>query len=340
MKAIILEQTGPAENLKLKEVPTPTATPGHVVVKVHGCGVCYRDLIDRRGGFAFIQTPITPGHELAGEVVEVGAGVRRWRVGDRVISVHRDYCGACDPCQGGDERDCTGSWESFGLTVNGGYAEYALCGENALVEVPASIGWAEAATIMCTSGVAYHKVHDRARVQMGERVLITGATGGVGTQALQIAKLAGATTYAVTSSPSKVDKLKELGADHVLVSEDGAFHKQLKMDHGEMDAAIECVGGATFNSSLRSLRRGGRVVVIGNIQGEPVSVNLGLLVVGGASVIGSDALARRAVRDAVGLVAQGKLRPVVAGTLPLAKAAEAHRTLEERGVFGRLVLVP
>ena len=340
MKAVVLTDTGGPEKLEVREVDPPRATPGHVVVKVHACGVCYRDVIDRRGGFGFIQTPISPGHEFAGEVVEVGEGVRAWRVGDRVISMHRNVCGACPHCTGGDERLCTAGLEVYGLTVNGGYAEYVLAGEHSMVPLPEDIPFDVASTVMCTSGVALHNVRNRARLGLGERVLITGATGGVGAQAVQIAKLAGAVVWAVTSSEEKVERLEALGADHVVVSPDGKFHKQIRQETaGEgMDAAIDCVGGATFNSSLRSLRRGGRVVVIGNIQGEPVGVNLGLLVVNGYEIRGADTVRRQDVRDAIRLVQAGRLQPLISQRMPLEDAAEAHRTLESRGAFGRIVL--
>ncbi|MBZ0251911.1 MAG: zinc-binding dehydrogenase, partial [Candidatus Methylomirabilis sp.] len=324
MKAVVLAAVGGPENLELQEIATPRATPGHVVVKVGACGVSYRDIIDRRGGFAFIQTPIVLGHEFAGEIVEVGEGVAGWSVGDRALNLHRNFCGVCPHCRGGEERECSGSWEVFGLTVNGGYAEYALCGALSLERLPEALSYEVGATMMSAAAVAYHNTRNVARVGLGDRVLVTGGSGGVGAYAVQVAKLLGATVWAVTSSEKKARALRDLGADEVIVAPDGNFHKEVqrRTEGAGLDAAVENVGGPTFNSSLRSLRRGGRMVVIGNIDGKPVELNLGLPIVKSLAILGSDGVTRRALRETMGLVAEGRLRPAICETLPLAKAAD------------------
>ena len=178
MKAVVLKEPGSAENMEVREIETPTATAGHVVVKVHACGVGYRDIIDRRGGQGFIFTPIVLGHEFAGEIVEVGEGIKRWRVGDRVLNLYHDFCGICDHCLGGDERRCVNIREIFGLTVNGGYAEYVLANERALEALPVEIPYDTAATLMSATGVGFHNTANTAGVRMGEDILVTGATGG------------------------------------------------------------------------------------------------------------------------------------------------------------------
>ena len=340
MKAVVLSEIGPRENLEVRDLPRPEASRDHVVVKVHACGVCYRDIMDRTGKFPFIRTPIVPGHEFAGEVVEVGDGVREWSVGDRVLSLLRNACGRCSACRAGNERHCQVAWEIYGLTVDGGYAELVLAGANSLVKIPDDISYEIAATLMCTSAVALHAIRGQAKVRIGNEVLVTGASGGVGTQAIQLAKLSGAKVWAVTSSPDKVASLEALGADHVIVSTDGAFHKQIASEswEGGLDAAIEIVGSATFNASLRSLRPGGRLVLIGNVEGKRVELNPGLVILKELEIVGSEGVTRHDLETVMQFVCDGRLRPSLGRTMPLAEAAEAHRILEERGAVGRIVL--
>jgi len=342
MKAVVLHQTGGPEQLVYEELRTPEVTPDHVLVKVRACGVAYRDVIERRGDMPMVRLPIVQGHEFAGEVVAVGAGVRRWRVGDRVLNLYLASCGLCDDCIGGDERRCRHASEPFGLTVNGGYAEYALAHERALERVDDGIPWDVAATLHSAMGVGYNNVRNAARVQAGDKVLVTGASGGVGATAVQTAKLLGATVWAVTSSPDKVAALQALGADHVVVSAGNDFHKTVTAQTGGagVDVAIDCVGSPTIGSSLRSLRFHGRVVVVGNVEATPYPLNLGLLLVRSLSIVGSDAVSRASVRQTMQLVRAGRLTSLIHARLPLAQAAEAHRVLERRGATGRVVLIP
>jgi acryloyl-coenzyme A reductase len=342
MKAVVLKEAGPAENLHVQEIETPRATSGHVVLKVHACAVGYRDIIDRRGGQGFINTPIVLGHEFAGEVVEVGENVRRWCIGDRVVNLYHNFCGICDHCIGGDERRCVNIREIFGLTVNGGYAEYVLADERALERIPDVIPFDIASTLMSAAGVGFHNTANIAGVTIGEDVLVTGATGGVGSMAVQTAKLLGATVWAVTSTKKKVKLLKELGADHVIVDTDGRFHKQIldERDGTGLDVAIDCVGAPTFNSSIRSLHPRGRIVLIGNVDGKRVEVNLGFIIVNTIRIFGSDNVTRAALRQTMELVSTGKLKPMIFDRKPLESAKEAHEILEAKGAFGRIVLTP
>lgn len=342
MKAVVLTATGPAENLQLQTVNLPTATPHHVVVKVHACGVGYRDIIERRGSHPLMQAPMIQGHEFAGEVVEVGEGVKRWSKGDRVVNLYTDSCGHCEHCMGGDERRCRGISEAYGLLTHGGYAEYVLVAERGLERLHADIDYITGSTMMSAVGVGFHNTVNTAHVRLGDHVLITGASGGVGLAALQTAKMLGATVWAVTSSEHKVKALKDAGADHVIINTDGKFYKQVLAERGGVgvDAAIDCVGTPTLNGALRALRPYGTVVVIGNIDGASYQLNLGMLAVGALRVVGSDNVTRQSLRTAMQLVAEGKLKPVIAKTFPLAQAAEAHRQLEARHALGRFVLIP
>jgi D-arabinose 1-dehydrogenase-like Zn-dependent alcohol dehydrogenase len=341
MKAVVLNQAGGTENYTLRTLDQPEPGPRHVVVRVRACGVAHRDLIERRGGHPAMRFPIVQGHEFSGEIVAVGDQVKAWKVGDRVINLYKDSCGHCTDCLGGDERYCTNQTEHYGLTANGGYAEYACVHERAMELLHDDISFETAATLMSALGVGYNNVVHRARVQPGENVVITGATGGVGIGAVQAANLAGATVWAVTSSDAKADKLRELGAAVVLVDDGKGFHKKIRAQvPSGVDAVIECVGEPTFNSSLRVLRRGGRLVDIGNIGIAPYQLNLGFLVLNNLTVMGSDNVTRRALRELMTLVANGRIKPVIDRILPLEQVAEAHRMVENREVFGRIVLRP
>lgn len=341
MKAVILRRAGGPENFELCELERPSPGPCDVLVRVRACGVAHRDLIERAGGHPAMRFPIVQGHELAGEVVEVGEDIRTWAPGDRVIGLYADSCGRCTECLGGDDRRCSGETEWYGRTVNGGYAEYVRMRERALQRLPDAIEFPVAATLMSALGAGYNNVVHRAAVRPGENVIVTGATGGVGLGALQAARVAGARVWAVTSSADKEGRLRGLGADEVLVDDGRGFHKRVRarLPQG-VDAVIDCVGEPTFNASLRAVRNGGRVVIIGNIGTTPYRLNLGLLVLNGISILGSDNVTRRALGELMDHVAARRITPVIDRLLPLSQVADAHRAIERREVFGRVVLQP
>ncbi len=308
----------------------------HVVVRVEACGVCHRDLIDRDGRFPFQQVPITPGHEAAGEVVAVGPAVTRFAVGDRVATMHRDACGACDPCKRGETSLCASAAWVFGILADGGYARHLVAPESALYPVPRDLPAPHAATLHCTFGTAFRDLVTLGRVQRGERVLVTGANGGVGRAAVQIASRAGAEVTAVVRDAKHVDALRALGAHDVIVDAKATFSERL----GAIDLALDTVGAATFLAALRSLRVGGRCVVVGNIANEKVPLNLGFLITRGLTVIGGSGATPTDMRALLAMHAERPFAFAIAGLFPLARADEAQRRLRAGGVDGRFVLVP
>ena len=202
MHAVVLDRIGGPEVLEYRaRRRSQTPEPDEVLVRVRAAGVCGRDLIDRRGGFPAMKLPAILGHEVAGEVVAVGGAVTRFGVGDRVANLHRPYCGDCDRCQEGESPDCTESWQSFGQTVAGGYAETVRAHHRSLVPIPDAVSFVDAAPLGCTAAVALRALRHEGRLTLGETVLVTGATGGVGMEAIQIAKHLGARVIALTSSP-------------------------------------------------------------------------------------------------------------------------------------------
>jgi acryloyl-coenzyme A reductase len=324
------------DKLELADLAVPEPGAGQVRVKIAGCGVCYRDLLDREGKYPFMKRPIVTGHEFAGTIVAVGSGVDGFARGDRVATTHRPVCGECQACQTQDETHCLQSVASYGMTVDGGYAEETIAYAASLVKVPDAVALEDACFLHCTAAVALRALRSHARLQAGETVVITGASGGVGMHAIQVARILGAKVIAVTSSAAKVESLRAIGAEQVVVG--GAdFHKQIG---GVADVALDLVGAPTLNASQRSLRIGGRVVLVGNVTAERVEVNPGLLIMKEIAIHGSSSASRRDLAEVLAWVAQGKLRPVVAARLPLAEARTAQARLLEKGVVGRLVLIP
>jgi D-arabinose 1-dehydrogenase-like Zn-dependent alcohol dehydrogenase len=339
MRAAVIRQVGALE--LVDDWATPTAGAGQVVVRVAGCGVCYRDLIDRDGGYPWMRRPVVTGHELAGTIEAIGDGVRGFAVGERVAAVHRAPCGECAACTGGDETRCAMSLVMYGVTVDGGYAERVALAAASLVRVPDEVELAAAAVLHCTAGVALRALRRQARLAAGETVVMTGASGGVGVHALQVARLLGARVVAVTSSEVKAERLREIGADDVVVARDGQWHKEvMARTGGGADVALELVGAPTFNGALRSLRFGGRMVVVGNVTTERVEVNPGYLISREITLAGSAGATRAELAEVFAWARAGKLRPVIAARRPLAEANEAQAALRDKSVIGRQLLVP
>jgi NADPH:quinone reductase-like Zn-dependent oxidoreductase len=341
MRAVVLDRTGGPEELVLRDVPEPELPPDGALVKVRAAGVCGRDLIDRRGGFPMMKLPTVLGHEFAGEVVGVGSEVRDLSVGDRVANLHRPWCGDCPSCVAGDTIHCERAWQSFGHTIDGGYAEQVAAPARALVKIPDGVDYERAASLGCTAAVALRALGPVAGLELGESVLVTGASGGVGLMAIQLAKLSGARVIAATGNARKEAALREAGADEVLVLDGGSFAQQVKnLTDGGAHIALELTGAATFRESLRSLRTRGRLVVIGNIDVGKVSVALGPLILFAHRIEGARSYSRRDLETCFELVLRGQLSPVIDRTLPLESARAAHELLEARQVCGRVLLIP
>ena len=315
-------------------MPLPDPGPGQVLMRVRACGVCHRDLIDRAGRFRFIQLPRVPGHEAAGEVVAVGPGVS-FAVGDRVATMHRDSCGECPACAKGEVSLCQSAAWVLGLLADGGYARHLLVPERALYRLPDTLPWTHAAVMHCTFGTAWRALVSAGDLRPGERVLVAGANGGVGIAAVQIAHRLGAETIAVVREARHVERLSELGADRVVVCEDGRFHKR---GVAGIDLAIDCVGSPTLDATLRSLSVGGRAVAVGNVSEARAELNVGLLIVFGLRLLGAGGATPGDMRALLAEHAERPFEVSTAETLPLESADAAQRRLRAGGLQGRLVL--
>jgi len=342
MQAIVLRAFGSPDNLRPEIVPDPSPAFGEVLLRVAACGVCYHDVINRRGNLPRTHVPAILGHEAAGEVIAVGPGVEGWAVGDRAATLQRLSCGGCAHCQAERNSLCKTDTRFFGEEIPGGYAAYMAAPVAGLGRVPASVPWPVAAVTCCTTGTAVHCLRTRGRLMPGETVLITGASGGVGMQAVQLARLDGGRVIAVTSSAGKAEVLYEAGAHEVIVSPELDFANEVKKrtgGHG-VDLALEIVGSLTFAQTLKTLAAGGRLVTVGNLETGSVNLNPGLVIVKELEILGAYATTQAELHEALRLVETGALRSWVSDVLPLHEAARAHDRLEKKEVAGRLVLEP
>jgi len=342
VQAVVLRAFGSPDNLRPESVPDPVPGEGEVLLRVHACGVCFHDVINRRGDLPRTRVPAILGHEAAGEIVALGRGVQGWSVGDRAATLQRLCCTQCRYCREGRFSLCKKDTRFFGEEIPGGYADYMVAPVAGIGRIPSAISWPVAATACCTTGTALHCVRSRGKVRAGETVLITGASGGVGMQAVQLARLDGARVVAVTSSESKAEALQKAGAHEVIVSGDLNFGPEVRRLTGGdgVDVALEIVGSLTFAQTLRSLAPGGRLVVVGNLKTAPVDLNPGLVIVKELQILGAYATTQDELHEALTLLESGALQPWVSEVLPLVEAARAHHRLEKRGVAGRIVLSP
>lgn len=338
MKRAQLQRAGWEGALVVDDFEPVSAPPrDSIAVAVEACGVCYRDCIDRDGRFKFMKLPVTPGHEVAGRVTAVGPQVTEWQVGDRVASMHRDFCGTCDACASGQTSLCASAAAVLGLLIDGGYAGQLVAPQRCFFRVPDGLPAAEAAILHCTFGTAYRGLARFGQVAPGMRVLVTGANGGVGSAAVQVARRLGASVIAAVRDERHVEYVRGLGAEQVIVDDGASLHKKLS---GRVDVAMDCVGKPTFNAALRCLRVGGRLVAVGNIVPERVELNVGYIITSGIVVAGSSGANRADMAEVLQLHATEPFQLVIHATLPLERADEAQRLVHAGGLRGRIVLLP
>jgi acryloyl-coenzyme A reductase len=340
MRAAILERFGGPDSFIIGEMPRPAPGFDQLLVKVAACGVCGHDLLNRAGHFPHAKLPLVPGHEIAGTVVEAGLSVKRFKAGDRVALIQRIPCGLCALCRSGRENICVSGPGFYGEEISGGYGDYVIASERNAVAVPQNIPLTIAAVLSCAIGTGFHALR-RATLGLGDRVLITGASGGVGIHTIKLAKLMGLNTIAVSSTEDKREKLVAAGVDEVVVAPDHQFHKQVReiTAGAGVDAIIEIAGSPTFASSMRSVKAGGRVVLVGNVEPGNVGLNPAMSILKEINLIGSGHATLADLQQVVDLVATGRIQPEIAAYLPRDRIGDAHRMMEQRKTSGRVVLV-
>jgi D-arabinose 1-dehydrogenase-like Zn-dependent alcohol dehydrogenase len=340
MKALVVKEFGGP--LVLEDLPVPQPTADEALVRVKACAVDQFDLTIRDGKFPTAKTPIILGHEIAGVVAAVGAKVDNVQPGDRVTSTLYLTCGRCRYCLTGRETICADFKGYVGIHTPGAYAEYTTIPAVNLVKLPASISFVEGSVIANAIGTPYHALTKRARLQPGERVIVTGAGGGVGAHAIQLAKLMGAFVMAVDIGEEKLALARELGADLVFnASEDDFAQAAREWTGGDgAEVVLELVGTKTFESSLKSLGRGGRLVIVGSHTGTSLNASPQAMIANEWEILGSRNVTKRELAEVVALVAAGRVKPVVTGAYPLEEAEALHQRLRNQEIIGRVVLEP
>ena len=335
MRALVLETYGGP--LEVRDVPDPVAPPGGVVVRVGATGICRSDWHGWQGHDPDVALPHVPGHELAGTVERVGAGVQRWRAGDRVTVPFVCACGSCSTCAAGEHQVCERQTQP-GFTHWGSYAELVVlhAADVNLVALPEAMAFRTAAALGCRCATAYRAVTQVGRVRAGEWVAVHGC-GGVGLSAVQVAVAAGARVVAVDVSPGALRLASQLGAEVVLDARlsDDVGEAVRHLSGGGAHVSLDALGSeVTLAGSVRSLRRRGRHVQVGLLPGG-AHVPVDVVVARELEVLGSHGLAAHAYPALLGLVRAGRLRPdlLVTRELGLDEAADAlARVGEEPGI--------
>jgi NADPH:quinone reductase-like Zn-dependent oxidoreductase len=342
MRAAIFDENGGPEVVTIRDVERPEPGPGEVRIRVGASGMNHLDLWVRRGLPIETTMPHIGGSDIAGTVDALGDGVEGWAPGDRVVVNPSLWCGECEWCRAGEESLCD-DYRILGEHTQGGFAEFAIAPAANLYRLPDDADFETAAAAPLVYVTAWRGLVTRGRVREGSSVLITGASGGVGTAAIRIAKHLGATVYAVTSSPW-VDRVRELGADAVYDRTDESvdYGKELWKATGKrgVDVVLDSVGEAGFKAHSRALAKGGRLVVYGATTGARAEVDLRLLFWKQLEILGTTMSNQEEFRAVMELVFRGSLDPVVDVAWPLDRARDAHERLEAGEAFGSIVLVP
>jgi NADPH:quinone reductase-like Zn-dependent oxidoreductase len=341
MRAVFIEQQGGPEVVQVGEQPTPEPGPGQVLIKVGACGVNWLDILIREGRTpANIAFPRIMGSEVAGTVAALGPGVASIAEGARVAVHPYLHCGTCEFCLAGEESVCIRG-DILGLMSNGGYAEYVTVPANSLVPLPESLSFVDAAAVSLATLTAWHMLITRARLKPGESVLVLGATSGVGSAAIQIAKLAGASVIATAGSDEKLQLARNLGADEVVNHTDGDVREAVRgwTNRRGVDVVVEHVGEATFQTSVAALARTGRLVICGTTTGTNGPLNLWTLFAKQNEIIGSYGGNRAELVRVLQLTAEGRIKPVLDTVLPLEEVARAQERLKAREHRGKIVIL-
>jgi len=343
MWANVFHEYGGLDVLRYEQVPRPAVGRDDVLIAVRATGVNAFDLMVREGRYRPNKRfPHILGEDIAGIVTEVGSEVREpLRVGQRVFVYAAVGCGRCQMCLAGSPNVCV-QYQYFGAHLPGGYAQYVVVPAFNAVPVPDGISFEEGAAFVLNFLTSWHMLVTRAQVRPGETVLVLAAGSGIGIAALQILKLAGARTIATASTDEKLQRAHALGADALINYREQDFQKEVMRLTGKrgVDVVFEHVGSTTWDQSVRSLTRGGRLVTCGGTAGYDVTMNVAHVFHKELTLIGSNHGTKPELLAMLPLLAAGKLRPVVDRVFPLKDARAAHEYIQDRRVFGKVVLVP
>jgi NADPH:quinone reductase-like Zn-dependent oxidoreductase len=340
VRAYVIESHGGPEALHLLERPLPEPGPCQVRLRVRAVSLNHLDLWVRRGvpGHRF-PLPIIPGCDLAGTITAVGPGVAGWEVGAEALVAPGTGCGRCLECLSGREHLCR--WYAiFGETRDGGCAEEAVVPSVQLLPPPRGLSPAEAVSLPLSLLTAWHMLVDRARVRPGETVLVQAGASGVGIFAVQVARLFGATVYATAGSEEKARRVRALGASEVILYRERDFLEEVRRLTAKrgVDVVADTIGAETFDRSIRALAKGGRLVTCGATSGPEVRIDLRFLFFKGLSFLGSTMGTKGELIEALRLVEEGRIRPVVDRVFRMDELPRAHEHLEARRAVGKVVI--
>ena len=342
MKVSWFYQFGGPEVLVCEETREPTPGVGEAVVRVRAVGINHVDLDVRAGTSRIPLTfPHILGREFAGEIAAIGDPASPLKEGDRVWVSCRVPCAACEFCVSGRDNLCEqGGY--FGMDLPGGYAEFVKVPLSSLQPLPSHVSFQDAAASQIAFGTAWHVLINRGGLRAGNTVLIQAAGSGIGSAAIQVAGLAGATIFATASSEQKLQRAKALGAHHLINYTEGNFAQRvLELTGGNgVDVIMEHIGGNVFTRSLECLKTDGVIVTVGAHAGEVVPLDIIPFFRRQLRLVGSKNATMTELRTVMGFVAEGRLKPVVHATFPLDDAAQAHRVVASREIFGKVLLLP
>lgn len=336
MKAAVLRATSEHGDIQIDDVPIPVPGPNEILVKVTATGMCGHDQSDRLG-LTRVPLPMILGHEIAGTVAALGAKVQGFREGDRVACKQQTHCGWCPRCKAGRQEECP----ERGFN-HGGWAEYVALSAGCVIPVPDSVDLEHASVVACAVGTTLNALRGAGEVRPGQNVLVTGAGGGLGMHGLQVARALGARPIALTSSAAKVEQLKSVGADAVVLAQGSDYWQAILDATGGVgpDIVLDNVGHPdVFTPCYRALKRGGRYVFTGQIAREKIEVYPAFVFGKRAIITGSGPGGMAEFVDAMKLVEDGKVTPVIERHQLGDLVAATVRQDKNEG-FGRLVVLP
>jgi NADPH:quinone reductase-like Zn-dependent oxidoreductase len=334
MKALVLKAHGGLDELKfVDDYPVPQAAPGYVVIRVRASSFNFHDLFTVKGMPGIkVPLPVIIGLDLAGEIAEVGAGVSGWKAGDRVLV-----------------NPVNKKKGLMGEMLDGGMAEYCLVAADQLVAIPDGVDFAQAASLPVAYGTAHRMLITHKTVKAGDKVLVLGASGGVGTGCVMLAKLLGAEVIACASSEEKLKRLKDIGADEAVDYTKVDWSKwavekygkpQRRSYEGGVDVVVNFTGGDTWVPSLRCIKRGGKLLVCGASAGHDPKEDLRYVWSFEITIQGSNSFYDDDLKGLMTLIKDGKMKPVIDKVLPLDQAIEGLRLIQDREVFGKVIVTP
>jgi NADPH:quinone reductase-like Zn-dependent oxidoreductase len=334
MKALVLRKHGGLDELQVVgDYPIPPVTEGHVVIRVRASSFNYHDVFTVKGMPGIkVPLPVIIGLDMAGEIAEVGPGVAKWKAGDRVL---------VNPV---NKRKGL-----MGEMLDGGMAEYCLVAADQLVAMPDGVSFEDAASLPVAYGTAHRMLITHNTVKKGDRVIVLGASGGVGTGCVILAKLLGAEVIACASGESKAQRLKELGADEVVDYTKTDWSKwavekygkpQRRSYEGGVDVVVNFTGGDTWVPSLRCIKRGGKLLVCGATAGHDPKEDLRYVWSFEIEIKGSNSFYDENLSALMEMIRKGEIKPVIDKVLPLEQASEGLRLIQDREIFGKVVVTP